>query len=45
MQFRDLPPREAEEAEELIRACMNSRDLLEGKQAFLGKRKPKFQGK
>jgi len=45
MQFRDLPPREAEEAEELIRACMNSRDLLEGKQAFLGKRKPKFQGR
>ncbi len=45
MQFRDLPPGEAEEAEELIRACMNSRDLLEGKQAFLEKRKPKFLGK
>jgi enoyl-CoA hydratase/carnithine racemase len=45
MRFRDLPPGEAKEAEELIRACMNSRDLLEGKQAFLEKRKPAFQGK
>jgi enoyl-CoA hydratase/carnithine racemase len=45
MQFRDFPPGEAREAENLIRACMESRDLLEGKQAFLEKRKPKFQGK
>jgi len=37
-------PREAEEAEELIRACMNSRDLLEGKQAFLEKRKTEVPG-
>jgi len=42
---RDISARKLAEAEELIRACMNSRDLLEGKQAFLGKRKPKFQGR
>jgi len=45
MQFRDLPPGEAREAEDLIRACMESRDLLEGKKAFLEKRKPAFQGR
>lgn len=45
MRFRDLPPDEANEAEELIRACMDSRDLLEGKRAFLEKRKPQFRGK
>jgi enoyl-CoA hydratase/carnithine racemase len=45
MQFRDLPPAEAKEAEDLIRACMDSRDLLEGKRAFLEKRKPTFQGR
>ena len=45
MEFRDLPPREASEAEELIRRCMESRDLLEGKQAFLSKRAPRFQGR
>ncbi|MBF8260328.1 MAG: hypothetical protein HW377_2702, partial [Actinobacteria bacterium] len=43
--FRDLPPGEAMEAEDLIRACMDSNDLLEGKRAFLEKRKPKFQGR
>jgi len=45
MEFRGLPPGDAEEAEDLIRACMDSRDLLEGKRAFLEKRKPKFEGK
>ena len=40
-----LPPAEAKEAEELIRLCMESRDLAEGKKAFLEKRKPKFQGR
>ena len=39
------PPGEASVAEGLIRACMDSRDLLRGKQAFLEKRKPKFQGR
>jgi enoyl-CoA hydratase/carnithine racemase len=45
MQFRDFPPGEAQEVENLIRACMESHDLLEGKQAFLEKRRPKFQGR
>ena len=45
MQFRDLPPGEAKEAEDLIHACMGSDDLVEGKRAFLEKRKPKFKGR
>ncbi len=45
LEFRGLPPDEAQEAEDLIRACMESRDLIEGKKAFLEKRKPKFQGR
>jgi enoyl-CoA hydratase/carnithine racemase len=44
MEFRGLPPREAEEAEELIRRCMESDDLKEGKRAFTEKRKPHFSG-
>jgi enoyl-CoA hydratase/carnithine racemase len=44
MEFRSLPPGEAQEAEALIRQCMESKDLIEGKKAFLSKRKPKFSG-
>lgn len=43
--YRGLPPDEAEEAEALIRQCMESRDLVEGKRAFLEKRKPRFTGR
>jgi enoyl-CoA hydratase/carnithine racemase len=45
LEYRGLPPGEAEEAEDLIRQCMESRDLVEGKKAFLEKRKAKFQGR
>lgn len=45
MAFRGLPPGEAQEAEALIRRCMESEDLLEGKKAFLSKRKPAFRGR
>ncbi len=44
-EFRGLPPGDAEEAEALIRRCMESRDLEEGKKAFLAKRKPRFLGR
>ena len=44
MAFRGLPPGEAEEAEGWIRRCMESEDLVEGKKAFAGKRKPRFSG-
>jgi enoyl-CoA hydratase/carnithine racemase len=45
MEFRGLPPGEAQAAEELICQCMESRDLIEGKKAFLSKRKPDFRGR
>jgi enoyl-CoA hydratase/carnithine racemase len=45
MEFRGLPQAEAEEAEDLIRHCMESSDLVEGKKAFLSKRKPDFRGR
>jgi enoyl-CoA hydratase/carnithine racemase len=45
MEFRGLPPGEAEEAEALIRLCMDSADLAEGKAAFKEKRKAVFKGR
>lgn len=45
MEFRGLPPGEAEEAEELIRLCMDSEDLAEGKAAFKEKRMAAFKGR
>jgi enoyl-CoA hydratase/carnithine racemase len=45
MEFRGLPQEQAAEAEDLIRQCMESRDLVEGKKAFLSKRKPDFRGR
>lgn len=45
MEFRGLPQEEAQEAEDLIRQCIESDDLVEGKKAFLAKRKPDFRGR
>lgn len=45
MEFRGLPSSEAEEAEALIRRCMDSEDLAEGKAAFQEKRTARFRGR
>ncbi len=45
MEFGDLPRSESEEADALIRLCMESEDLVEGKAAFKEKRKPVFRGR
>ena len=42
--LKDSEARDLARCEELVRACFASRDYVEGRQAFLEKRPPRFIG-
>lgn len=42
--LKDAPDRDMAKAEAMVQACFASKDYIEGRQAFMEKRKPKFTG-
>ena len=41
---KDAGARDLSEAEALVEACFSSEDYVEGRRAFMEKRKPEFRG-